>query len=330
MLYRLSYAHHHRPLALPTDPRRPVNGAPGRTRTYDPRLRRPMLYPAELRALDAAGQRSSGRNLGPGRAGRGGRGRGIRTPDPLLPKQVRYQTAPYPAAVRLAPPARTRIRPSAAMSCRRDRPRARPGPAQARRGCGPPPRIPLPAGRPPVPRSAARSRPPPAPEATAGGGVARSSRKLERPGPRRAGQRRWNTASGSASRRPSTAPARRSADAQSAAARRSRSRWRFTLPASSCSTASASGVLKSSFHRLPEPVLERPDRSRGRDRGRGVRRARETAERTIETPERLLRLSEARRRMIERASIVARQQVVADHLAGVTGEDLPDGEEVAE
>lgn len=28
------------------------NGAPGRTRTCGPRLRRPMLYPAELRALD--------------------------------------------------------------------------------------------------------------------------------------------------------------------------------------------------------------------------------------------------------------------------------------
>src|SRR5690606_10556365 len=26
----------------------------------------------------------------------GGRGRGIRTPDPLLPKQMRYQTAPCP------------------------------------------------------------------------------------------------------------------------------------------------------------------------------------------------------------------------------------------
>ena len=26
-----------------------------------------------------------------------GRGRGIRTPDPLLPKQMRYQTAPCPA-----------------------------------------------------------------------------------------------------------------------------------------------------------------------------------------------------------------------------------------
>jgi hypothetical protein len=27
-----------------------ADGAPGRTRTCDPRLRRPMLYPAELRA----------------------------------------------------------------------------------------------------------------------------------------------------------------------------------------------------------------------------------------------------------------------------------------
>ena len=32
----------------------------------------------------------------------GGRGRGIRTPDPLLPKQMRYQTAPCPASVRIA------------------------------------------------------------------------------------------------------------------------------------------------------------------------------------------------------------------------------------
>src|SRR5690606_26033532 len=31
----------------------------------------------------------------------GGRGRGIRTPDILLPKQARYQTALYPAAGRL-------------------------------------------------------------------------------------------------------------------------------------------------------------------------------------------------------------------------------------
>ncbi len=32
-----------------------------------------------------------------GRSEKAGRGREIRTPDILLPKQVRYQTAPYPA-----------------------------------------------------------------------------------------------------------------------------------------------------------------------------------------------------------------------------------------
>ena len=42
--------------ALPTELKPPSNqkeqnGAPDRTRTCDPRLRRPMLYPAELRAL---------------------------------------------------------------------------------------------------------------------------------------------------------------------------------------------------------------------------------------------------------------------------------------
>ena len=47
-LYQLSYAHHWRKIALylwmP-------NGALDRIRTCDPRLRRPLLYPAELRAL---------------------------------------------------------------------------------------------------------------------------------------------------------------------------------------------------------------------------------------------------------------------------------------
>ena len=42
--------------------------------------RRPMLYPDELRALKI----------------KIGRGREIRTPDPLLPKQLRYQAALYP------------------------------------------------------------------------------------------------------------------------------------------------------------------------------------------------------------------------------------------
>ena len=38
--------------ALPTELRPPLHrtGAPGRTRTFNPRLRRPMLYPVELRA----------------------------------------------------------------------------------------------------------------------------------------------------------------------------------------------------------------------------------------------------------------------------------------
>src|SRR5690606_29086109 len=59
------------------------DGAPGRTRTCNHRLRRPVLYPVELRA-------------------QGGRGRGIRTPDILLPKQARYQTALYPERARAA------------------------------------------------------------------------------------------------------------------------------------------------------------------------------------------------------------------------------------
>lgn len=40
-LYQLSYSHHNVAGA---------NGAPGRSRTCDPRLRRPLLYPTELRA----------------------------------------------------------------------------------------------------------------------------------------------------------------------------------------------------------------------------------------------------------------------------------------
>src|SRR5688572_23058019 len=45
-----------------------------------------MLYPPELRAPRVRDPR--------------GRGRGIRTPDPLLPKQMRYQTALYPGKKR--------------------------------------------------------------------------------------------------------------------------------------------------------------------------------------------------------------------------------------
>src|SRR5262245_8701472 len=45
--------------------RRAKSGAPGRARTCNPRLRRPVLYPIELRALKGASrvmQNSEGRN----------------------------------------------------------------------------------------------------------------------------------------------------------------------------------------------------------------------------------------------------------------------------
>src|SRR5687768_8802487 len=58
-------------------------GVPGRARTCDPQLRRLLLYPAELR----------GRMGWKNEIGRGER---IRTSDPLLPKQVRYQAALHP------------------------------------------------------------------------------------------------------------------------------------------------------------------------------------------------------------------------------------------
>ena len=57
-------------------------GTPGGIRTPDQRLRRPLLYPAELLAHWVCK--------------RNGRGDRIRTCDPLLPKQMRYQAAPCP------------------------------------------------------------------------------------------------------------------------------------------------------------------------------------------------------------------------------------------
>ena len=81
-LYQLSYAHHYNTtftlyLLYPDDV-----GTPCRIRTRDLRLRRPLLYPTELRAHVTAVNN--------------GRGREIRTPDILLPKQARYQAALYP------------------------------------------------------------------------------------------------------------------------------------------------------------------------------------------------------------------------------------------
>ena len=76
-------------------------GAPGRNRTCNRRLRRPVLYPVELRAL------------------RVGRGRGIRTPDILLPKQARYQTALYPGDFRFPAVPGRGILGTAAPACQR-------------------------------------------------------------------------------------------------------------------------------------------------------------------------------------------------------------------
>ncbi len=77
-LYQLSYAHHDNSFFLSPNYLTSY-GTPGRTRTCYPRLRRPMLYPDELRALIYIG-----------------RGGEIRTPDILLPKQARYQAALHP------------------------------------------------------------------------------------------------------------------------------------------------------------------------------------------------------------------------------------------
>ncbi len=74
----------------------PQVGLPGGIRTPDPRLRRPPLYPTELQAAE----NGSPRWILVSRVGRLYRGAQIRTGDPLLPKQVRYQTAPRPARKR--------------------------------------------------------------------------------------------------------------------------------------------------------------------------------------------------------------------------------------
>ena len=76
-------------------------GAPGRNRTCNRRLRRPVLYPVELRARERMIAVRMESNTPDSAAGIG-RGRGIRTPDILLPKQARYQTALYPAVQTVA------------------------------------------------------------------------------------------------------------------------------------------------------------------------------------------------------------------------------------
>ena len=82
-------------------------GLPGGDRTPDNRLRRPVLYPTELRAETGRSSRCNGtRRISMTRIQKKptvgelfcrnfGRSTRIRTLDPLVPNQVRYQTAPH-------------------------------------------------------------------------------------------------------------------------------------------------------------------------------------------------------------------------------------------
>ena len=70
-----------------------VIGLPSTIRTCDLRLRRPLLYPAELWA--EAGLDMKKRVVDDNPLCMTGRSTRIRTLDPLLPKQVRYRAAPH-------------------------------------------------------------------------------------------------------------------------------------------------------------------------------------------------------------------------------------------
>ena len=77
-----------------SNPARSGAGAPGRTRTCNPQLRRLMLYPLSYgRAFSGTTRYTSSKGERFQIVGRGGR---IRTADPLLPKQLRYQAALHP------------------------------------------------------------------------------------------------------------------------------------------------------------------------------------------------------------------------------------------
>ena len=97
---QLSYAHHKQNRYL--DLRA---GAPDRTRTCNRRLRRPMLYPIELRAqlFEIIAPTGAARAANHRRqfsycfcSSQSGRGRGIRTLDIQLPKLALYQAELYP------------------------------------------------------------------------------------------------------------------------------------------------------------------------------------------------------------------------------------------
>ncbi len=71
------------------------SGLPGGDRTPDPQLRRLMLYPTELRADVKKAHEVSFFRMFNGRSTR------IRTLDPLVPNQVRYQAAPHSAKLQI-------------------------------------------------------------------------------------------------------------------------------------------------------------------------------------------------------------------------------------
>ena len=129
---QLSYIHQCK-TTLPSPPIPP--GAPGRTRTCNRRLRRPVLYPVELRApagMIPAGARRIHAGCSAGEK-RPGRGRGIRTHDIQLPKLALYQAELYPGGEARRPNQRAAgVSLYGRRGCRRNAPYA---PSSDEKGC---------------------------------------------------------------------------------------------------------------------------------------------------------------------------------------------------